>query len=96
MSGLLTLLIVALAAAALTAIVSALVILHRAGRLEVRRGLAGAALVALTGTAAVLGVAALQPGPAPVRAPVVAVVTAVDAPAPAPVDVQLPTLALGE
>jgi len=96
MPGLPTLLLVALAAAALTAIASAVVVLRRAGRLRMRHGLASGALALVTGFAAVAGVAALQPvaprAPAVQPAPAVAVVDAPDA----VVDVQLATLALEE
>lgn len=92
MSGLLTLLLVALAAAALTAIVSGVVVLSRAGLLGMRAGLASGGLAVLTALATTAGIAALQPaapGPTAVEpAPVVAVVTHVD--------VQLPTIALEE
>ncbi|AYF96894.1 hypothetical protein [Protaetiibacter intestinalis] len=93
MSGVLALLIVALAASAATALVLAVVLLRRQGRLDVRRGIAAGSLAAVTCAAAVVGVAALQPAPLPAVQPVSAV-TVADAPAPAPVDVQLPTLAL--
>ncbi len=83
MPALLTLLIVALAAAGVTALAVALVLLRRQGRLDARRGLAIAALLAVTGVAASTGVAALQPAPAVAADPVV-------------VDVQLPTLALDD
>ncbi|MFT4029753.1 MAG: hypothetical protein QM675_07750 [Protaetiibacter sp.] len=92
MSGLLTLLILALAAAALTAIASGIVVLRRAGRLALRGGLAGAGLAVVAAATAVLGIAAVQPAPAPARESVAAIDTAVGA----PVDVQLPTLALDE
>lgn len=91
MPALLTLLIVALAASGAAALVMAVVLLHRQGRLDARRGLASAALTVLMGAAAVAGVTALQPTtPAPAEpGTAVTVVETV-------VDVQLPTLALDE
>ncbi|MFT4284989.1 MAG: hypothetical protein QM598_09175 [Protaetiibacter sp.] len=96
MPGLLTLLLIALAASALTAIVSGVVALRRAGRLRMRHGLASGGLALVAGFAAVAGLAALQPiaprAPAVQPAPAVAVVDAPDA----VVEVQLATLALEE
>lgn len=91
MSGLLALLILALAAAALTALLAAVVALLREHRLDARRALATGALAVVTATAAVTGIAALQPpAPAPVSEPATAVVVQ-HAPS---LDVQLPTIAL--
>lgn len=93
MPGLLTLLIVALATAGVAALAIAVVLLHRQGRLDARRGIATGALTALMGAAATLGIAALNPAPVPATTPgPVSVVTVVEQ----TVDVQLPTLALDE
>jgi len=105
MPGLLALLLVALCAAAFTAIGAWVVALRRRGGIGARDGLASAALVVLTGLTATAGLAALQPavpdapelGPAPVVAVVDAPgVAPAIAPVIAPVDAQLPTLALEE
>ena len=95
MPALLTLLIVAIAAAGVAALVIAVVLLHRDGRLDARRVAVVGVLAAVTTIAAVVGVSALQPGPAPAAEPGVApgsAITVVDA----PVDIQLPTLALDD
>lgn len=91
MPGFLALLIVALGAAAVTALVIAVVLLRRQGRLDARRGVAVAALTVLTGAGVTAGVAVVQPAALPEAEPV-SVVTVVDE----PVDVQLATLALDE
>ena len=85
MPGLLTLLLVALAAAAVAALAISVVLLHRQGRLDARRGIATAVLALATGAAATLGIGALHPAPVAPAEPVSAVTV---------VDVQLPTLAL--
>ena len=99
MPGLLTLLIVALAAAGVAALTIAVVLLRRDGRLDARRIAATGALAVVTGAAAVVGVAALQPVPTAPAGPAaeqpvdrVPAVTVADS----PVDVQLPTIALDD
>jgi len=91
MPALLTLLIVALASAGATALVIAVVLLRRQGRLDARRGFATAALAVVGVASAAFGITAVQPAPHPTPEPPAAV-TVVDT----AVDVQLPTLALDE
>ena len=55
MPGLLPLLIVALAAAAIAAVLSGVVVLRRERRLDARHGLASAALLVATGAATAVG-----------------------------------------